>query len=1301
MLGSENLRSAIKSPVMSMGEEKIEEKVMRRVNFPADDSLVTGYLEPPNPWAKALDVTSEDLVQVYKSACEALNIKPINKVIQQLQQIESISNRVDCLSLKGEKLDHRHYEALEEIFKRVQFETIDVEATNLDEETSVALFDMIEYYESARNLNIALNRNLNLRSWQACARMLKKTPTLESLDARSTPLNEHIMQLLCRTLRAGSNLTTLHLENCNISGRSCTVLMNALKVNSTLSELYLADNKLNSTDALQIGNLLRSNSRLKHLDLRCNHVLDSGIAHIVDGLNDQSIGPGEGLETLILWSNQLTFCSTAHLAKVVVKCSSLLTLNIGNNNITNEGVFHLKEALMKNRTLMNIGLQQAKLTCEGAVAVAEYIAENPSIQLIDLRENNIKIAGLLALSLSMRVNKSVTRLDLDKDPKKETNKDLQDQHQKLLLEIMECCERNNQELVKQKAEHDSENALDEGEQTEILSESVSRLLSLFEQTPKIKTSLKQTKKHHGQPLSPTPVIVLPEHDTPVSLVLTPSSSPNLSPINPGLLSPPAICPSPPKSRFRVSRVSADTDSFVSSAGSTPMPSPVPSPGHTPFASPGCSPFPSPLSSPMGSPLSSPFRNGFGVGTSFSSYLSTSAPIKMPTSKPSLLVDPLKKRALKTWNSSSSLPRSDGCCLRPFTVTDHPGKTVRTLFSEVLPSGISAPPPSPVVSDSGTVVYEVPPNTPDERSDDMTSWSEDDTGDLSELRISCGSESWMDSLSDGLLSGGSSPTSESCPSLSSYSNVTPLTSPTPNPSISTVEEYKDPSEVTVSGTPSSEIVSEKWPTSPAPILVSPMSEMTTESELCSAVSLDSGVATPDSELSSASSSVSYPSSMTSLEKPFLGTLAPPCSPIGVCATSLNSSSATTSDSPQGTNKRALSPKTSQNGFEDGAVQTNMSSGAFCLELPETGELELLSPASFSIPIRKKKKTEDDDKMQCGSSATTPTKMRDIKLAEPSCVLLFGGGLPSGNVFPRQIKDLTCFEASNEVAKSDLEFNVYEKMNTEMLIQKRDKENRENMEMLLREQDDEEKGKMEILAQEREEEEKCDMERRRQIEELKRSLEEAKVLIGRRASTGSFPGTAGSASTSSKQHGCRRTSTMVDELIQKQLMELHKNVYNNEEEDQKQEVQKTDDIVEGIKDTMEESDENGNACDTTVLRLSVQITDDADDKFPLVDEEHPTVCHLETQVPEETLAQVAMKYDDESNQRLTATVAFIHSDMSPVRQRLIGSGTLDLSSDSSTHIRVNPQCRSIGPGDLFQLIEDLNDSLPSIDASGKVY
>ncbi|XP_010076338.1 PREDICTED: protein phosphatase 1 regulatory subunit 37-like, partial [Pterocles gutturalis] len=224
-----------------------------------------------------------------------------------------------------------------------------------------------------------------------------------------------------------------------MSSGFCQGSATALKMNVNLRELYLADNKLNGLqDSAQLGNLLKFNCYIQILDLRNNHILDSGLAYICEGLKEQR----KGLVTLVLWNNQLTHTGMAYLGMTLPHTQSLETLNLGHNPIGNEGVRNLKNGLIGNRSVLRLGLASTKLTCEGAVAVAEFIAESPRLLRLDLRENEIKTGGLMALSLALKVNHSLLRLDLDREPKKEAVKSFIETQKALLGEIQNGCKRN-------------------------------------------------------------------------------------------------------------------------------------------------------------------------------------------------------------------------------------------------------------------------------------------------------------------------------------------------------------------------------------------------------------------------------------------------------------------------------------------------------------------------------------------------------------------------------------------------------------------------------------------------------------------------------------------------------------------------------------------------------------------------------------------------------------------------------------------------------------------------------------------
>ncbi|GFR95926.1 protein phosphatase 1 regulatory subunit 37 [Elysia marginata] len=385
----------------------------RRICFPSD-SFISGYHEPPDPWKNAPACTSEELVVAYKSSCDLNTTKPSAKILQQLQSITPTKGkREDELTLKGEKLDQRQCETIEEILRRVQFKLLDVEACHLDDECAQALFDMIEYYESACQLNISFNKNISVRGWQACARLVRRTPCLKYLDMRGCELNDRTIPLFGRALKLGCHLTILHMENMALSGRTLVILVAALKMNETLQELFLAENKLMPSDGVQLGNLMRYNHYLGLLDLRNNHL--------------QALS------------------------------ETIETLNIGHNAITNEGAHLLKDGLLKTNSLLRLGLQGTRISDEGAVALAEYIADSTILLRVDLRDNDIKTGGLMALSHAMRVNTSVTRIDLDKDPKKESYmKDYAEQQGRLLRDILTFQQRNIEAALQQEEEERNE-----------------------------------------------------------------------------------------------------------------------------------------------------------------------------------------------------------------------------------------------------------------------------------------------------------------------------------------------------------------------------------------------------------------------------------------------------------------------------------------------------------------------------------------------------------------------------------------------------------------------------------------------------------------------------------------------------------------------------------------------------------------------------------------------------------------------------------------------------------------------------
>lgn len=82
------------------------------------------------------NVTVELLTTKYQESCERHNTNPLYAVLNQIKSLNLNLDRNECLDLKGVYLNNVDWESLEEVFKRVQFKTINVEATGLNDDVS-------------------------------------------------------------------------------------------------------------------------------------------------------------------------------------------------------------------------------------------------------------------------------------------------------------------------------------------------------------------------------------------------------------------------------------------------------------------------------------------------------------------------------------------------------------------------------------------------------------------------------------------------------------------------------------------------------------------------------------------------------------------------------------------------------------------------------------------------------------------------------------------------------------------------------------------------------------------------------------------------------------------------------------------------------------------------------------------------------------------------------------------------------------------------------------------------------------
>ncbi|CAB3398974.1 unnamed protein product [Caenorhabditis bovis] len=455
--------NSVRKKVSDANKETTGDKIRhcshdRIVQFPDDEKLITGFHEPQvsSFHSGILDdvVNPAQIVEAYHEACKKRDCLPSANVEKQIKCFhKSPETRQEAISLKGERVSHAQMEALEEIFKRVQFTTIDFEYTFLEDDAAISLAEIIEYYDSCIRLNLSFNKQIDARGWSAIFRAVKNSSSLQMLNLRYTTLDEKSLPALCKTLRATpcAALRYLHLENTQMFGKNLLVLICALKNNTGIKELYLGDNSLQGTDGAHIFQLILNNTSIQLLDLRNNSLGDSGVRHISDALRHRETLEKSSLSALVLWNNHITGASMDCLAEALKVNTKIETLNIGKNKLDVDGVARLKPAIVSSSHLHRLGLQNTNIDCQGAIILAECMADNTALLRVDIRDNPIALAGLLALHSAMKLNKSITLLNIDANCVKlssEKVREYQEEFERYFNEIQEYCNRNKEEAKK-------------------------------------------------------------------------------------------------------------------------------------------------------------------------------------------------------------------------------------------------------------------------------------------------------------------------------------------------------------------------------------------------------------------------------------------------------------------------------------------------------------------------------------------------------------------------------------------------------------------------------------------------------------------------------------------------------------------------------------------------------------------------------------------------------------------------------------------------------------------------------------
>ncbi|XP_043093116.1 NACHT, LRR and PYD domains-containing protein 12-like [Puntigrus tetrazona] len=228
-------------------------------------------------------------------------------------------------------------------------------------------------------------------------------------------LDETCCETMSSALQSNSQLTELNLRSNHLQDSGVKLLYDGLKsTNCQLNILRLCGCNLTaqSCESLSLA-LQSSNSVLRELDLSNNDLQDSGVKHFSEGLKS----PNSKMDILRLSICNLTAQSCESLSAVLQSSNSVLReLDLSNNDLQDSGVKLLSEGLKSpNSKLEILRLSGCMVKEEGCHYMSLALTSNAShLRELDLSYNHPGDSGVKLLSEKLEdPNCSLNKLNVD------------------------------------------------------------------------------------------------------------------------------------------------------------------------------------------------------------------------------------------------------------------------------------------------------------------------------------------------------------------------------------------------------------------------------------------------------------------------------------------------------------------------------------------------------------------------------------------------------------------------------------------------------------------------------------------------------------------------------------------------------------------------------------------------------------------------------------------------------------------------------------------------------------------------
>ncbi|KAM4642101.1 LOW QUALITY PROTEIN: NACHT, LRR and PYD domains-containing protein 3-like [Discoglossus pictus] len=181
---------------------------------------------------------------------------------------------------------------------------------------------------------------------------------------------------------------TIQYSGCNFYRISSITLASLL---IKCNRIHLSKCDLTSACCEYLSYFIISNKSLIKLDLGNNHLKDSGVKHLCDGLRH----PTCTLEELRLYMCNLTSACCEDLRSAIIMNKSLIKLDLGENKLKDLGIKVLCDGLKDpNCILQELGLSDCGLTPACCEDLRSVIITNRSLINLDLCVNKLRDSGI-------------------------------------------------------------------------------------------------------------------------------------------------------------------------------------------------------------------------------------------------------------------------------------------------------------------------------------------------------------------------------------------------------------------------------------------------------------------------------------------------------------------------------------------------------------------------------------------------------------------------------------------------------------------------------------------------------------------------------------------------------------------------------------------------------------------------------------------------------------------------------------------------------------------------------------------